>query len=1047
MASPVPRPFKALHFRNLGPAVAGGRVTSVVGIPGNPNVYYVGAASGGVWKTSDGGNDWKALLQYADTASIGAIALAPSNPNLVWVGTGEANPRNDVIKGGGVYFSPDQGESWQFMGLKDVGQISSILINPTNPDLVYVCALGNVWKSGTHRGVYVSDDGGRHWQKTLYISGPTGCSSLAMQPGNPKVLIAGMWETRVYPWVSVHAGSHSGIYRSTDGGMTWQRLTNGLPSGMTGRSAISFAPSAPETVYALIQAQGGLLWVSHDGGGTWQFVSNNHTLDSRPFYFSQLAVAPDNSRHVIFLSGGVMESEDGGETIAYADRGVHPDHHAIWIDPTNANRIIQGNDGGVALSTNGGKNWRYLNYLPIEQIYSLGIGNTKPFFVCGGLQDNWVWCGDSTDLGGNRSTLRNWWTVTGGDGQYVVPAPSDPNVIYADAQNGNIVRFDRNQDTSQVISPYLAPLLGGIPVSKQQYRFNWTSPIAVSYNNPNEIYLGANVVFQSMDGGSQWRVISPDLTRNDKAKQQGEKKFPSDSLNWQRAYTYDTIQSISLSRLNPQVIWAGTDDGLVWVTRNGGDHWTNVTPNAVPKWARIYQIGVSPFDPGTVYVAVDAHLLGNDQPYVYSSNDYGRTWVKITNGIPNDDPVVVVREDPSVRGLLFAGTMRGLYYSRDAGTHWQRLIANLPTMPIWDIKFVKSASSLVLGSHGRGIWVLDNLRPVEEFTQSIAQSDFHLFTPAPGTLYHPAAIERPILPSYVAPKAHTGVVLSYYVGKPSPEVPDSSPSKPNLREATFKVETTNGRLVAEFSQSVHPGINEEVWNLRYKGPVRVGAASNDSDESNLRGPHVVPGSYVITVTYAGKSYKTSAVVTGDPRINVSEATYAAITSAGLTVRNELDVLNTSVNNLRDTRSRLSNLMTLLNKHSTQYAAEYESLLNQARDLDRKISDLTSDAYNPYFQRSEAEDRQQYLSHIHGQLQNLYGIVTNRLFVAPPSVALQQLMAEQHSILNKYLAKYNKLMTEDVRRFNLRASQLNVPYSLPAKKLTLPQELGAQDVQN
>ncbi|MHB8425142.1 MAG: WD40/YVTN/BNR-like repeat-containing protein, partial [Gammaproteobacteria bacterium] len=579
LASPIPNPLAHLDFRNLGPAVAGGRVTSVVGIAGNPNLYYVGAAAGGVWKTTDGGNAWNNVFSHGDSASIGAIALAPSNPNLVWVGTGEANPRNDMVDGGGVYYSPDAGKSWRFMGLRDAGQIGRIVIDPADPKVVYVCALGDVWKPNEQRGVFMSTDGGGHWKKVLYVNDQTGCSSLAMQPGNPQVLIAGMWQLRRYPWVLDSGGPGSGLYRSTDGGLTWHKLSDGLPVAPTGRSAVAFAPSRPDQVYALIQAKRGVLWASDDMGSRWHRVSDDQDDDVRPFYFTQLAVAPNDPERLFMLSMKMMESKDGGKTSFYADAGVHVDHHAIWIDPRNPERIIQGNDGGVYLSNDGAKTWRYLDNLPIEEFYQVATGDTVPFLICGGIQDNGAWCGLSSDVNQHQTTGREWFMVAGGDGQYVVPAPSDPEIIYADTEDGDIVRFNRRDNQSQ---PIFASknVFGGLtfskPLSQQRYRFNWTSPIAVSYTDPNAVYLGANVVFRSVDGGTHWQVISPDLTRNDKAKQQLTGGLVDYDLSG--AENYDTIQSISLSRVDGKVIWVGTDDGLVWVTRDQGGHWEKVTP-------------------------------------------------------------------------------------------------------------------------------------------------------------------------------------------------------------------------------------------------------------------------------------------------------------------------------------------------------------------------------------------------------------------------------------------------------------------------------------
>ncbi len=431
-----------LAFRHLGPSVAGGRVTAVVGVPGEPGLYYVGAAAGGVWKTVDAGNSWTAVFRDQPTASIGAVALAPSNPNLVWVGTGEANLRNDIINGHGVFMSPDAGRSWRFSGLPDAGQIARIVVDPQNPDIVFVAAIGHAWTPNPDRGVFRTADGGRTWQKVLFVNDTTGCADLVMDPGNPTVLFAAMWQVQRHPWQLVSGGPGSGIYRSTDGGLTWTRLTEGLPDGPFGRMALGIGASNPTHVYALIEAKKGLLWESYDLGDHWKTVSDYHGLDVRPFYFSLITVSPEDDRHVFFSSFELRESVDGGKTSHLADRGVHVDHHALWIDPKDPRRIVQGDDGGVYLTADGGKSWAYLNNLPIEQFYMVAADANDPYTLCGGLQDNNAWCGPATDVGGEGQHGAEWYPVVGGDGEYAVPAPSDSSILYADSQNGHAVRLD-----------------------------------------------------------------------------------------------------------------------------------------------------------------------------------------------------------------------------------------------------------------------------------------------------------------------------------------------------------------------------------------------------------------------------------------------------------------------------------------------------------------------------------------------------------------------------------------------------------------------------
>ncbi|HET7674568.1 MAG TPA: glycosyl hydrolase, partial [Gammaproteobacteria bacterium] len=718
-------------FRNIGPAVAGGRVTVVAGIPGNPKIYYVGSAGGGVWKSIDGGDTWTALDMHAGTASIGTLAIAPSNHDLIWVGTGEANVRNDTLTGAGVYFSPDAGKTWQFMGLKDAGQIARIVIDPTNPDIVFVAALGNPWGPNKTRGIYRSADGGKHWKHVLYIDDKTGASDLVIDPGNPRVLFAGMWSVRRYPWTLVNGSKTGGIWRSTDGGDTWHQLHDGLPAKGTdtGRITLAIAPSDPNRIYALIATRNGMLWRSDDLGKHWTMVSNNHALAVRAWYFSGMAVAPDDANKVYFDSLFLMETDDGGKTAHPIDLGVHVDHHAVWVDPADPKRIIQGNDGGAFLSVNGGKTWRFLDTLPIEQAYTVSVDSQLPFHACVGLQDNSAWCGPTSSLSQGGVTGKHWFTTVGGDGEYAVIAPSNPHIVYSDLEDGYTMRYDTSTHLGRMIRPTTSYGLQNTDktLAESKYRFNWTSPIAVSPHDADTVYLGANVLFKSTDGGKNWNVISPDLTRDDKSKQQipGEPIYHDVSS----AENYDTLLSIALAPTAPdKVIWAGTDDGLVQVTRDGGKTWKNVTPGGAPEWARVYQIGVSPFEAGTAYVSFDAHMLDNDRAYVYKTTNYGASWSRITDGLPEHTPVLVVREDPHRRGLLIAGTMTGLYYSLDDGGQWQPLTGDFPVAPVFDLKFTPQGHALAVATHGRGLFVLDDLRPLEEWNGKVAAAPMHLFS-------------------------------------------------------------------------------------------------------------------------------------------------------------------------------------------------------------------------------------------------------------------------------------------------------------------------------
>jgi photosystem II stability/assembly factor-like uncharacterized protein len=1012
--------FHNLHFRNLGPAIAGGRITSVIGVPGNPNLYYAGAAAGGVFKTVNGGTTWKAVFAHEQTASIGAIALAPGHPDLVWVGTGEANVRNDVIDGAGVYFSSDAGESWKRMGLQDAGQISRVIVDSQNPNTVFVGALGHAWGPNAERGVFRTQDGGKTWKKVLFVDDTTGVADLAAQPGNSQVLYAAMWHFRRYPWTLEDGGESSGIYRTTDGGETWKKLTEGLPVGPLGRIAIAVAPSNPSHLYALIAAKKGMLWQSLDMGNHWSEVSDNHALDVRPFYFSRLVVSPVDENKIYFLSFELMESDDGGKTAHMADHGVHPDHHTLWIDPQDPSRIIQGNDGGVFLSFDGAKSWRFVDSLPVEQLYQVAASSETPYTVCGGLQDNSAWCGPSSDLGRSGVTNADWYTVMGGDGEYAVPAPSDPNIIYTDAQNGFIERLDKRTHLSHFVRPYL-PSVENTPPAEMKYRFNWTSPIAVSPKDANEVYLGGNVVFKSVDGGQSWTPISDDLTRNDKSKQVVAGGPVHHDISG--AESYDTILSINLAPTDPKVIWVGTDDGCVQVTRDGGKRWTHVDSHipGAPQWARVYQIGVSPFEAGTAYLSFDAHELADRHPYVFKTGDYGQTWQRLSNGLP-DAPVVVIREDPNLRHFLVAGTEQGLFYSPDAGEHWRPFKAHFPTTPVWDLKFVKDSHDLVVATHGRGIFVFDDIRPLEELTAEAEMSNFHLFSASDGTLFHHWNADEGNPVPYSAPNAPNGAVIDYLLKTKL----EASGEEKQAHQTPVKITVTDskGHLVATHYGPAERGINRFLWNLRYQGARRLDASIPPSplqpgELEEVRyfttGPRVLPGKYEATVTVGGAAQKTEVTVRPDPNLHIDPEHFRAQTEAALTMRNELIALNLMIERIDGLDRQIGELKKSVALQAGQ-TQKYEALLQKGDVLDKKLKAIKADVYDPNIQHNVEEDDIHALTGLHANIEGLAGDMADA-YDQPPNALLRQRMEEFSQDLQKRISAFNALLANDVAQFN------------------------------
>lgn len=1058
--TPAPKPkdmLANLKFRNLGPTVGGGRITAVAGIPDVPNIYYAGAAAGGVFKTIDGGMSWKPIFEKEPVASIGAIALAPSNPDQIWVGTGEANIRNDVVTGHGVYFSPDAGTTWRFMGLADVGQIANVIVHPTNPEIVYVGAVGHAWGKNKDRGVYRTRDGGKTWEKVLYVDDGTGVADMAMDPKNPLILYAAMWQMIRYPWALDNGGPNSAIYRSNDGGTTWTKLTQGLPKGPYGRIGLAVAPTNPAHVYALIEAKTGTLWESRDYGEHWTSVSDRHALASRGFYFSHLRVAPDDENRLYFLSFNILGSEDGGRTNHNIARGVHPDHHALWIDPKNPARMIEGNDGGVYLSYDGARTWRFANNLPIEQFYMVASDEQKPYILCGGLQDNNGWCGPANNLSRGGIAGSEWYTTVGGDGEYVVPAQDGAKVVYGDSQNGSIQRLNLTTWQGVQARPYLEGVEEKAPADLK-YRFNWTSPIAVTAKDHNVVYLGGSALFKSSDGGDHWTPISGDLTRNDKQKQQSS--GGQVNLDLSGAETYDTILSISLSPLDPNIIWVGTDDGLVQVTKDGGKTWANVTPKGAPEWCRIQQIDASPHSAESAYFALDCHEMDNNKAYAFKTHDFGKSWASITKGLPENEPARVVREDPNHKGLLALGNDIGVYYSYDDGENWQRIQTNFPTVPIYDLKFVKSAHDLVVATHGRGLFVLDNIVPLEELAEAKTTPDFKLFSVLPATRWLPGRRNggENSGGDYVVPNPPTGAVIQYYLEKEiaNPRGNGEGPGGGGFRggrggaaaqaggpggpggfggvgaaqqngPVKLTVYDSTGAKVRTFRGPGAVGINRVVWDYNYQEPVRLQprpGAPPEQEQGGFRrggfGPPVVPGTYKVEVTANGKTETQTIEVLPDPRINVPMENFRAQTRAALEVRDEVSALNTALNRVANMRSQIQSVQRYLagtgdDGQPGVANTAYQPVIERARALDRKLRGWEEKLINPDVQPGSDDDIH-YLARFQSRLQRLMFVVAGG-YGQPPNELAQEEMASARKELDGYLAQFNEIVKTDVNDFN------------------------------
>ncbi|HXE30394.1 MAG TPA: hypothetical protein VN515_01195 [Terriglobales bacterium] len=1054
-------PAQPLQFRALGPVDGGGRVCCVVGIPGQPNVYYIGGGGGGVWKTTDGGFSWKPIFEHYTTESIGALALAPSNPNLLWVGTGESNVRNDVIDGHGLFFSPDAGQTFTEVGAQyfhHAGQISKIVINPDNANEVWVGVLGHAFGPNPDRGVYHTTDGGATWQKTLFVDENTGAIDLSMQPGNPRVLVAAMWQTVRHPWGLDDGGPGSGMYKSTDGGQTWKKLSRGLPAGPYGRIAVEFAPSQPDRLYAEIQAKRGVFWRSDDAGESWSLVSDDYQLNSRPFYFSRFEVMPNDPDKIFFLSVRMSYSADGGKTATAAGTTLHSDHHALWMDPTNPSRMIEGDDGGVNFSHDAGLHWLHTANVALEEGYSIHVDNDTPYHICDGLQDNGGWCGPSQAA----ARPSDWRMVVGGDGEYVVPAPSDANILYADSQEGDVQRTDFATGVSANVKPLNTATSGETNfVYAMPARFNWTTPIEVDANDPNTVYIGANRLYKSTNGGHDWTAISPDLTRNDKSKQQAS-GGPID-LDMTGAETADTILSISLSPTDKDTIWVGTDDGYVQVTHDGGKTWTNTSNNiaGLPEWGRLQEIECSPFDPNTAYVAYDRHEMDDDKPYVYKTHDSGKTWTAINAGLPEDYSATVVREDPNHKGLLMLGTYSGLYKSTDDGATWTQVHSGLPVTVVYDIKFVKASHDLIVGTHGRGIYVMNDITPWEQMADTqVADAPFTLFPILDAYRYTRAGggggglNQDPF--AVRVPQPPQGAVIQYNLktairsprpAAPQPVDPEQAQMAAMAAQFGFALPTTStgpvtvevadaqGQHVATLHGPARAGVNEVVWSGNFdpspvKAPPSNGRGGGGFFGGAGQGLRALPGRYKVTVTAPGFPAQTQWVnLKEDPRVKVDMAALEATLKAGQAMQPDIDAMNRMLDGLTSLEQQLGAVQKNLAVYKGQ--GDYDTMLTQAGALRKKAVTLL-DKFNPAPRHEDYGGITEFAAEFNGIFRRVSGGVNEM----PHAQDLRD-WAQDRVKLQGYLAEYNALVKTDVVAFNKLALAHNGVTLVAGGPVTLP----------
>jgi photosystem II stability/assembly factor-like uncharacterized protein len=933
---PEEKAFKGMKYRLIGP-FRGGRSLTAAGIPGDPTTYYFGGTGGGVWKSTDGAMSWSSVFDKEGTSSIGSLAVAKSNPNVLYVGTGEACIRGNISHGDGVYRSLDSGKTWKNVGLRDSRAIGKVIINPTNPDIVFVAALGHPFGANSERGIFRTTDGGKTWEKVLYKDENTGGIDIAFDPHNPNILFGALWQARRTAWSMSSGGPGSGLYRSNDGGTTWKRLEeHGLPKGPYGKIGVAVAANS-DRIYALIEARNpdGGLYRSDDGGESWQLVNPSHSLWQRPWYYMHVIADPKDENVLYIMNVDAYKSTDGGHLFNKV-KVPHGDNHGLWIDPLDTRRMIASNDGGVTVTLDGGKNWTREDNQPTAQFYHVTTDTATPYRVYGPQQDSGtVAIASRSDDGSiDRS---DWYDVGGGEAGYIAPYPPDPNVVYAADYQGNITRYDRRTGQVKAITeqPELSDAHGA---ANLEHRFQWTAPVMISPHDPNTLYHAGERLFKTTDGGVHWIAISPDLTRNDKSKQ----KVSGGDITLDDSGTeyYDTIFALAESPLAKGLLWVGTDDGLIQITRDEGKTWTNVTPKEMPEWSRVSQVEASPHDAGTAYVAADRHQFDDLRPYIYKTSDYGKTWTKLTNGIPDTTFVRAVREDPKKRGLLYAGTEQGVYVSFDYGANWRSLKLNLPTTPVHDL--VVKDNDLVVATHGRAFWILDDVSPLRQYSDDVAQKDVFLYSP--GTAYRiqaGASAERH--PSKrTGQNPSVGAVVYYFLkDAPKPET-----------ETRIEILDASGNVIRKYSSAeVKPleepldpddkkpekelkpeaGLNRFVWDLRYENAHRVSGYYLWEYGGGAHGPVAAPGHYQVRLTVGSQTQTASLELKLDPRVNVVQGDLDQQFSMLLQIREELNRVYDTVNQIQDVRSQLAGL-----KRRLPQDASVKTISSSADDLEKKL---------------------------------------------------------------------------------------------------------------
>ena len=1047
----APESYRALQWRYIGPE--GNRVSAIAGVPGDPLVVYAGSASGGIFKSTDGGIKWDPVFDDHPVHSIGDIALAPSDPSIVWAGTGESCIRSHISVGEGIYKSTDAGRTWTRMGLEKTGRIGKVIVDPHNPEIVLACALGHAYGPQQERGVFRTTDGGKTWARTLFADENTGCSDLEADPKNPRKLFAGMWTIDIKTWGRESGGPGSGLYTSSDGGITWQKLTGrGLPTKTVGKTMVAVAPSNPERVYALFETGDGVpwkgqptetgqLWRSDDGGQRWQRISSDRNWMGRAHYYSHMEVAPDNENEAYAFNAGWSISRDGGRTLDQLPRDESPggDHHDLWIDPRNPSRMLVGHDQGLSLSINRGRSWTRLR-LPNAQMYHVTVDNQVPYNVYGNKQDGPSYRGPSNSRGSSfggggggggspRIPRSAWHGVLGGESGWATPDPVNPNIIWSSASGsgsvgGIVVRYelDKRQGRNVEVWPDQA---NGIPADLK-YRFNWTMPLTISPHDPNTVYVGSQHVHRTTNGGQSWDVISPDLSTNDKSRQQFSGGLTGDNIGVEYAFA---VMAIAESRLEKGLIWAGTNDGQVQVTRDAGKTWTNVTksiPN-LPPWGTVGNIEPSRYDAGTAYLTVDLHQVNNRDPFVYKTTDYGKTWRSITGGIPRSmlSYAHCIREDPVRKGLLYLGTENAAYVSFNDGENWQPLQSGLPAAPVYWIAVAEHMNDLVIATYGRGFWVLDDLSPLQQLTPEVTSTEAHLFTPRPAYRF------REVTNNYSTPDDPTvgvdpayGAGINFYLRSAGP--------------ASITISDDKGVPVRTLRTEGQAGVNRVTWDLRHEStkevllrtkPLHVDDFDLGPEGTRSGGQRLAilagPGTYTVKLSAAGRELTQKLVVRKDPNSGGSEAELTEQMKTLFELRGDIEAAADVINQAELVRYQLQQLPKLAGDADIAQVAA--SIAQKFTDLEMNLVELRS--------TGRGQDGVRFGAKLYSKLTYLAnGLMSNDYRPTAQQLEVQKLHQQR---VRELQAQLNNLVGTDIAMFNdkLRARNLSTIMVPGARKTT------------